>query len=60
MAPRRWLQVLDHLVAAIGVSRISQAKDRGFRKDKCINSVPLLQELHIQGRFAAVEGLMLS
>ena len=32
MAPHCQLQVLDHLVAAFGVSRINKVKDRGFRK----------------------------
>ena len=61
MAPRCWSWVLDHLVAANRVSRISQEKGiEGLEGIKCINSVPLPQGLHIQDRFAAVEDLELS
>ena len=35
-------------------------KDRGLRKDECINSVPLPRGLHIQDQFVVVEDLELS
>ena len=54
MAPRCWSWVLDHPVAANRVSRISQVMEWRFRKDECINSVPLPRGLHIQDQFVAV------
>ena len=60
MAPQCWSWVLDHLVAANRMSRISQ--EEGIEDSggiKYINSVPLPRGLHIQDRFAAVEDLEL-
>jgi hypothetical protein len=59
MVPRHLSWVLDHLVAASKVSKVSQEYGRGVRKNKCIDSVPLLRGLHIQDQFAAVEDLKL-
>ena len=61
MDPRCGSWVLDHLVAADRMSRFSQEKGiEDLGGIKCINSVPLLRELRIQGQFAAVEDLELS
>ena len=59
MVPRYLPWVLDHLVAVSRVSRIVKQRDRGFRKDKSTDSVPLPWGLHIQDQFAVVEDLKL-
>ena len=60
MAPQYRSWVLDHLVVADRMSRLSQEKGiENLGGIKCINSVPLPQGLHIQDRFAAVEDLEL-
>ena len=61
MAPRCWSWVLDHLVAANRVSRISQEKGtEDLEGIKCTDSVPLPWGLHIQDQFSTVEDLELS
>ena len=59
MAPRYWSWVLDHLVAVSKVSKVSQVKWWGLRKNRCTDSVPLPRGLRIQDQFAVVEGLKL-
>ena len=61
MDPRCGSWVLDHLVAANRVSRISQEKGiEDLEGIKCTDSIPLPRGLHIQDQFAAVEDLELS
>jgi hypothetical protein len=59
MAPRYLSWVLDHLVAASKVRKVSQEKWERAQKNKSTDSVPLPGGLHIQDQFAAVEGLKL-
>ena len=60
-----WLPIAGHrfwtiLLLQTGWAGLVKRKNRGLRKNECINSVPLLRGLRIQGQFAAVEDLELS
>jgi len=60
-----WLPIAGHgfgiiLLLQTGWTELAKRKDRGLRKNKCTDSVPLLRGLHIQGQFAADEDLKLS